>query len=140
MSYFVPPPPEDADPPPPPLSPPPHAATANAASASTAAASRRSRVRRDVDMCVPPPVDAMYLALVLRPPAQLIEVDRADENGADGDLLPERLDADDHEAVGQHGGDEHPEHGPEDGADPAEQAGAPDHHGGDRVEVVGVVA
>ncbi len=72
--------------------------------------------------------------------AKLVEVDGADQHRADGDLLPERLDADDHEAVLQHRRDEHAEDGPEDRADAAEQARAADDDGGDRVQVVGVVA
>ena len=50
-------------------------------------------------------------------PAPLVDVDGGDEDRADGDLLPERLDADDHESVLQDCGDEKPDDGPEDGAD-----------------------
>src|SRR6266511_4469942 len=78
-------------------------------------------------------------AVALRPAAQLVEIDGADQDGADGNLLPEGLNADDHEAVLQHCGDEHSEDGSEDGADAPEQARAADHDGRDRLQVVGVV-
>ena len=57
-------------------------------------------------------------AVALRPAAQLVEVHGADQHGADGNLLPERLNAHDHEAVLQHGRDEHSKDGSEDRADP----------------------
>src|ERR1700755_979254 len=46
----------------------------------------------------------------------LVDVDRGDEDGADHDLLPERLDADDHEPVLQRGRDENPDDAAEDGS------------------------
>src|SRR3954452_12926030 len=78
--------------------------------------------------------------LVLRAAAKLVEVDGADQHRPDGDLLPERLDADDDEPVLQHGRDEDAEDGPEHGPDAAEQARPADDDRRDRVEVVGVVA
>src|SRR5215218_4820780 len=73
-------------------------------------------------------------------PPHLIEVDGDDQEGAHGDLLPEGLHADDHEAVLEHRGDEDAEHRAEDRADPAEQARPADHDRRDRVEVVRGVA
>ena len=67
--------------------------------------------------------------------AQLVDVDGDDQDRADGDLLPERLDADDDEAVLQHGRDEQPDDGAEDRSDAAEQRRAADDDGGDDVEV-----
>src|SRR4051812_21429074 len=74
----------------------PHAATANDAAASTAASPRRQRAF-DVPLMWtgPPPALWDWSSLQLGPAAQLIEVDGADEHGADSHLLPERLDADD---------------------------------------------
>src|SRR3954453_7492427 len=72
-------------------------------------------------------------------PTKLIEVDRADQHGADGDLLPERLDPRDHEPVLQDRRDEDAEDRPDHPADTAEQAGAADDHRSDGVQVVGVV-
>src|SRR5687768_13218803 len=69
-------------------------------------------------------------------PAKLVEVDRDDEDRAHRDLLPERLDADDDEAVLQDGRDEDADDRPDDRADAAEQARATDDDRGDRVEVV----
>ena len=40
---------------------------------------------------------------MLRPAPQLVEVHGADQHRADGDLLPERLDANDHEPVLENG-------------------------------------
>src|SRR5690606_39692156 len=67
--------------------------------------------------------------------AHLVEVDGADEEGADDDLLPVRLDAEDDEAVAQRGGDEEADDGAEHRADPAEEARATDDDAGDDVEV-----
>src|SRR4051812_7441512 len=89
----------------------------------------------------PPPLlwGCLCSTLMLRPASQLVEVDGADQHGANGDLLPERLHAGDHEPVLENGGDEHAEHGPEHGADAAEQARASDDHRGDGLKVVRVV-
>ena len=57
--------------------------------------------------------------------ATLVDVDGGDEHGADGDLLPERLHADDDEAVLQHGRDEQADDRAEDRADAAEEADVP---------------
>src|SRR5689334_14822500 len=84
---------------------------------------------------MPPPPSLLALA---RAP-HLVEIHGDDQDGADSDLLPERLDTDDDEAVLEHGGDEDAEDGPEDRPDAAEETGAADDHGGDRVEVVGAV-
>src|SRR5581483_1143612 len=54
----------------------------------------------------------------------LVDVDGGDEHRPDHDLLPERLDADDHEPVLQDGRDEQADDAAEDGPVPAEQAGA----------------
>src|SRR5579859_725171 len=49
---------------------------------------------------------------VLAPAAlELIDVDRRDQDEADRDLLPKRLDVHDHQAVVQHRGDEHTDRG-----------------------------
>ena len=65
--------------------------------------------------------------------AELVEIDGHDQDGTDRDLLPERLDADDHKAVAQHGGDEDADDGADDRADAAEQARAADDDRGDGV-------
>src|SRR5689334_14384822 len=65
----------------------------------------------------------------------LVDVDGGDEHRAHHDLLPERLDADDHEPVLQRGRDEHPDDAAEDGPVAAEQAGAADDHAGDHAQV-----
>ena len=70
-----------------------------------------------------------------RGPTDLVDVHRGDQHGADGDLLPERLDADDDEAVLQDGRDEEADHGAEDRADATEQRGAADHDRRDDVQV-----
>ena len=67
----------------------------------------------------------------------LVDVDGGNEDGADHDLLPERLDADDHEPVLQRGRDEHPDDAAEDGPVAAEQAGAADDDAGDYGQVGG---
>ena len=54
-----------------------------------------------------------------------------------GDLLPERRHVDEHEAGQQDGDDAGADDRADDRAAAAEQAGAADHHGRDRVEVVG---
>ena len=76
-----------------------------------------------------------FRAAQRRGAAGLVDVDGGDEDGADGDALPERLDADDHEAGLQDGRDEQADDGAEDGAFAAEDGGAADDHGGDDVEV-----
>src|SRR5918998_33657 len=81
----------------------------------------------------------MDLPAVPRAP-ELVEVHGRDQHGSDGDLLPEGLDADDDEAVAEHGRDEDADDGAEDRPDTAEQAGAADHDRRDGVEVVGRVA
>src|SRR5689334_8614912 len=58
----------------------------------------------------------------------LVDVDGGDEHRAHHDLLPERLDADDHEPVLQRGRDEHPDDAAEDGPVAAEQAMDVDDH------------
>src|SRR6185312_74576 len=55
--------------------------------------------------------------------------------GADGDTLPEGLDADDDEPGLQHGRDEQAHDGAEDGALATEDGRSADHHRGDDVEV-----
>src|SRR3954454_4448482 len=88
----------------------------------------------------PPPRGLGRSPLVLGPAAQLVEVDGGDEHRADGDVLPERIDPYDHEAVLQDGGDEDAEDRAEHRSDPAEQARPADDDGGDGLQVVGVVA
>src|SRR5690348_12599063 len=65
----------------------------------------------------------------------LVDIDGGHEDGADGDALPERLDADDDEAGLQDRGDEQAHHGAEDRALTAEDRRAADDHRGDHVEV-----
>ena len=67
--------------------------------------------------------------------AGLVDVDGGHEDDADGDALPERLDADDHEPGLQDRGDEQAHDGAEDRAFTAEDRRAADDHGGDDVEV-----
>src|SRR5206468_1554719 len=114
----------------------PQPAATNRASAKTAArpATAPLLLRFRCCMCPPPPCSPLSL---LRPAPQLVEVDGDDEDGPDGDLLPEGLDADDDEAVAEHCRDEDAEDGAEDRPDPAEQRGTSDDHAGDRVQVVG---
>src|SRR3954467_2830425 len=65
----------------------------------------------------------------------LVDVDGRHEHDADGDALPERLDADDDEAGLQDRGDEQAHDRAEDRALTAEDGRAPDDHGGDDIEV-----
>src|SRR3954467_9711528 len=67
--------------------------------------------------------------------AGLVDEHGGDQDGADGDALPERLDADDDEPGLEHRGDEETDDGPEDRPLAAEDGGASDHDGGDDVEV-----
>ena len=72
--------------------------------------------------------------LASEPPLALVDQHRDDDDHADGDELPERLDVDEHQAVLDDGDDESAGDGAGDGARAAEQAGAADDHGGDRIE------
>ena len=54
-----------------------------------------------------------------RAPSPLIEVDGENENGADGDVLPERLHTGNHQSVPQHGRNERANHAPADGSNAA---------------------
>src|SRR6266704_1587923 len=103
----------------------------------------RGRTRDSLPGRIPLPADhATQQAAHPRPAAAqgggaplLVDVDGGDEDDADHDLLPERLDADDHEPVLQRGRDEHPDDAAEDGPVAAEQAGAADDHPGDHAQV-----
>src|SRR6266571_9519149 len=103
----------------------------------------RGRTRDSLPGRIPLPADhATQQAAHPRPAAAqgggaplLVDIDGGDEDDADHDLLPERLDADDHEPVLQRGRDEHPDDAAEDGPVAAEQAGAADDHAGDHAEV-----
>src|SRR5919197_6427213 len=75
-----------------------------------------------------------------RTPPELVDVDGDDQHGADRHLLPERLDPEDHEAVVQHGRDQHADDRAEHGPHAAEQARPAQPDRGDRLEVVGRVA
>src|SRR3954471_1663522 len=134
----------DPDDDPPPLSSPPHAATASAAQASTTPRTPARPWRHEWGVNrmreTPPPLGCDPSSPVLGAASKLVEIDGADEHGAHGNLLPERLHADDHEAVLQDRGDEDAEDRAEHRSDAAEQARAADHDGGDRLQVVGVVA
>src|SRR4051794_35828475 len=63
--------------------------------------------------------------------AGLVDEHGGDQDGADGDALPERLDADDDESGLEHRGGEEGDEGPEHRALTAEDGGAADHDGGD---------
>src|SRR5204863_9972582 len=63
--------------------------------------------------------------------AHLVEVDGEDDGRPDDDLLPEGLDALDHEAVLKHRRDERADRAPENRPDAAEKAGPADHDGAD---------
>src|SRR5690349_20123215 len=80
------------------------------------------------------------LAAALGAAAALVDHDDADQRDPEGDLLPERLEAEDDEAVGEHGGDRDPDDGAQHGADAAAEAGAADHDGEDGLQHVGLVA
>src|SRR5690348_8679240 len=105
----------------------------------------RGRARHSLPGRIPLPADhATQQAVNPRPATAqgggaplLVDVDGGDEDGADHDLLPERLDADDHEPVLQRGRDEHADDAAEDGPVAAEQAGAADDHAGDDAQVGG---
>jgi len=75
------------------------------------------------------------LATAGRVTSPLIEVDGGDQNGADSNLLPEGLDADDNEPVLENGGNEEAYDGAEHRADTAKEAGSADHDCGDHVQV-----
>ncbi len=57
---------------------------------------------------------------------------------ADGEFLPQHVDAGEREAVAEHADDQRADQRADDRAAPAEQAGAADHHGGDGIEVRGI--
>src|SRR5690349_14000279 len=67
--------------------------------------------------------------------AGLVDVHGGHEDDADGDALPERLDADDDETGLQDRGDEETHDGAEDRAFATEDRGAADDHRGDDIEV-----
>ena len=69
------------------------------------------------------------------PPDPLVHRDGDDDEDADGERAPQRLDARLGQAAVEHADDQGPEQRTEHVAPPAEQARAADHHGGDRVEV-----
>src|SRR5690242_20466761 len=69
-----------------------------------------------------------------QPLLALVDHHRDDDDDADRDELPERLDIDEHQAELDHRDDQRADHRADDGAGAAEQAGAADHHGGDRIE------
>jgi drug/metabolite transporter (DMT)-like permease len=71
------------------------------------------------------------------PPA--VEPDRADQDAAHDDVLPEALHPADQQAVGQDHREEHAHHGRAHPADAAGQAGAADHHRGERRDQLGRV-
>src|SRR5262249_29661236 len=85
-----------------------------------------------------PPLAPVSVRLSCVPPAatKLIDVHGEDDRRPDDDLLPERLDGLDHEAVLENGGDERADGAPEHGPDAAEQARAADDDCADRAEVV----
>ena len=68
--------------------------------------------------------------------AQLIRVNRGDKDESDHDLLPERVDVHDVQAVAQAGDDQGSDQGAPDVAEPALQAGAAQDHRGYRIEGV----
>ncbi len=81
--------------------------------------------------------DSRWLSPSWRPrePAlALVDQHRDDDDDAHGHELPERLDIDEHQPVLDHGDHQGAGDGAADRARPAEQAGAADHHRGDRVE------
>src|SRR6266436_3259692 len=59
-------------------------------------------------------------------PADLVQVDSADQHHPDGHILPVRVDSNDHEATRQRGWDQHTDHAPGDTASATEQARAAD--------------
>src|SRR3954447_23657043 len=68
--------------------------------------------------------------------AELIDVDSGHEHDTDGDVLPERIDLDDHEAVEQHSGNQDADDRARHAATAPEQAGSADDDGGDGGERV----
>src|SRR3954452_24079607 len=69
---------------------------------------------------------------------EAVERDRADDHQALDDELPDVRDAEQHEAVGQHGDDQRADQRAPDRADAADEAGAAQDHGRDGVELVGL--
>src|SRR4051794_28639336 len=65
-----------------------------------------------------------------------VEQDGGDDDGADDDLLHEGRDAEQVEAVAEHAHDEGADQRPDERSRAAEQAGAADDGGGDRVQLV----
>src|SRR4051794_38399920 len=110
---------------------------AASSSASTARQGTRRRFISDI-----PSVEVgrlggdLALGEVLTQPALLVEVDGEDQDRADGDVLPEGLDAEEDEAVAQDRRDEGADHGAAHPPLATEEAGAADDDRGDRGEVV----
>src|ERR1700722_844551 len=74
------------------------------------------------------------------PSFELIDPNGEDENRAGRHGLPERWNTEDDKTIQKHDRDEHADHGSSDAADPAEQARAAEHDGGNRRQIVHGVA
>src|SRR5712691_978628 len=72
--------------------------------------------------------------------AALLDDDREDEQGALGDVLPERVDVEDGQPVLEHAEQDHREHGARDGALAAAQCGAAERGGGDGLQLQALAA
>src|SRR5271163_700025 len=73
-----------------------------------------------------------------KPPLRLIDQHGNDDHRADRDELPERLDVDEHQSILNHRNHQRAGDRSRDIAGTAEQAGAPNHDRGDRVEQQGL--
>src|SRR6266851_3371048 len=71
-------------------------------------------------------------------PDPLIECNRDDDQPADGEFLPQHVDAGEREPVAEHADDQGTDQRADDRAAPAEQAGAADHNRRDAVEIGGL--
>src|SRR3954449_13536435 len=125
--YFWSPPPA---PPPPPL--PPHAATASVIGAAASAAPNR-RLFMSIQLLVRL-ISGRYLSGFFL--AHHVGVHRDEDDAAENHVLPFLRDRHDLQAVVQHGDDQCPDHGSDDGALAAGQRRTADDNGRDRLQFV----